>query len=110
MTTLTLSDCVIVSNGWRNYSGSGTSGGRGVHVGYDASHGAGKIYMTNCVVAYNGMYSYVSGTSSYGDHGFGVYLLNAQAEMVGCRIYGNGSRINQETTDSAATAGPPRPR
>ena len=102
MTTLTLSDCVIVSNGWRNYSGSGTSGGRGVHVGYDASHGAGKIYMTNCVVAYNGMYSYVSGTSSYGDHGFGVYLLNAQAEMVGCRIYGNGSRINQETTDSAA--------
>ncbi|MBQ6247092.1 MAG: hypothetical protein IJK04_09525 [Kiritimatiellae bacterium] len=100
--TLTLSDCVIVSNGWRNYSGSDTSGGRGVHVGYDASHSAGKIYMTNCVVAYNGMYSYVSGTSTYGDHGFGLYLLNATAELVNCRFVGNGSRIDQAATDSAS--------
>ena len=93
---LYLSDCVVVSNGWRNYSSSNARGGRGIHAE------AGKLFMTNCVIAYNGMYSYVSGTSSYGDHGFGVYLQNAQAEMVGCRIYGNGSRINQETTDSAA--------
>ncbi len=102
--TLTLSDCVIVSNGWRNLSGSSCPGGRGVHVGYDATHSAGKIFMTNCVVAYNGMYSYpsTSYTSSYGDHGFGVYFQNAQAEMVGCKIYGNGSRINQDGTDGAS--------
>ena len=100
--TLALSDCVIVSNGWRNHSGSANSGGRGIHVGYDASHIAGKLFMTNCVVAYNGMYSYVSGTSSYGDHGFGLYLLNATAELVNCRFVGNGSRIDQAATDSAA--------
>ena len=95
--TLSLSDCVVVSNGWRNYSSSSSAGGRGIHAE------AGKLFMTNCVVAYNGMYSYPAGyTSSYGDHGFGAYLKNTQAEMVGCRFIGNGSRINQETTDSTA--------
>ena len=95
---LYLSDCVVVSNGWRNYSSSNATGGRGIR-----SEG-GKLFMTNCVVAYNGMYSYPSSspTSSYGDHGFGVYLKNTQTEMVGCKIYGNGSRINQEATDAAA--------
>lgn len=95
---LYLSDCVIVSNGWRNYSGTGCYGGRAIHTG------GGKLYMTNCVVAYNGMYSYPSGsTSSYGDHGFGLYLKNTQTEMVGCKVYGNGSRIKQSATDSASS-------
>ena len=95
--SLYLSDCVVVSNGWRNYNGSTSAGGRGIHAE------AGKLFMTNCVIAYNGMYSYPSGyTSSYGDHGFGVYLKNTQAEMVGCKIYGNGSRINLDATDGAA--------
>ncbi len=95
---LYLSDCVVVSNGWRNYSSSNSNGGRGIHTEN------GKLFMTNCVIAYNGMYSYPSSnpTSSYGDHGFGLYLKNTQAEMVGCKIYGNGSRINQEATDAAS--------
>ena len=95
---LYLSDCVIVSNGWRNYNGTGCYGGRGIH-----SEG-GKLYMTNCVVAYNGMYSYpsTSPTSSYGDNGFGLYLKNTQTEMVGCKVYGNGSRINLTSTEAAS--------
>ena len=95
---LYLSDCVIVSNGWRNYNATGCYGGRAIHTE------GGKLYMTNCIVAYNGMYSYPSGsTSSYGDHGFGLYLKNTQTEMVGCKVYGNGSRINQSATDSASS-------
>jgi hypothetical protein len=93
---LYLSDCVIVSNGWRNYSGSNVLGGRGIH-----SEG-GKIFMTNCVVAYSGMYSYVSGTSGYGDHGFGAYFKNTTVEMVGCKFVGNGSQITQKALDSAS--------
>lgn len=95
--TLSLSDCHIISNGWRNYSGSNSNGGRGIHSE------KGNLFMTNCVVAYNGMYSYPSSsyTSSYGDHGFGLYLKNTTAEIVGCKIFANGSRIDQATTDSA---------
>lgn len=93
--TLSLTDCYVISNGWRNYSGSTASGGRGIHAE------KGSLFLTNCVVAYNGMYAYTSGTSSYGDHGFGIYLKNNTAEIVGCKFFGNGSRINQDATDSA---------
>ena len=49
------------------------------------------------------MYSYpsTSPTSSYGDNGFGLYLKNTQTEMVGCKVYGNGSRINLTSTEAA---------
>ena len=96
--SLYISDCVVVSNGWRNYASSNVYGGRAIHADN------GKVFMTNCVVAYNGMYSYPSGyTSSYGDNGFGAYLKNTSAEMVGCKFFGNGSRITKSATDSSAT-------
>ena len=93
---LSLTDCHVISNGWRNYSSSNILGGRGIHSDN------GRLYMTNCVIAYNGMYAYPGGTSSYGDHGFGVYLKKTNAEIVGCKFFGNGSRINQDATDSAS--------
>lgn len=93
---LSLTDCHVISNGWRNYASTSCNGGRGIH-----SDG-GSLYMTNCVIAYNGMYAYPSGSAStYGDHGFGVFLKNNNAEIVGCKFFGNGSRINQNAADAA---------
>lgn len=92
---LSLTDCHVISNGWRNYSSSNCNGGRGIHAE------KGKLFLTNCVVAYNGKYANPSSSSGYGDHGFGIYLKNNTAEIVGCKFFGNGSRINQDETDSS---------
>ena len=94
--TLRLSDCVVVSNGWRNYSSSTSSGGRGIHVEN------GVFSATNCVIAYNGPYD-PDHSGSYGDNGFGIYLDSTAAEIVGCKIYGNGSPITQAATAASTT-------
>ena len=97
--TLTLVDCVVVSNGWRNRSGNSTSGGRGIHAE------SGRLFMTNCTVEYNGPHNNPTYTGNiFSDHGFGVYLKNITAELVGCTIRGNGARIDSDYTDSIEMA------
>ena len=97
--TLTLSDCVVVSNGWKNYSGSSSAGGRGVHVA------GGTFTATGCRFAYNGMYSGSSSFTSPSDHGYGVYLSGTTARLTGCKFIGNGARISDEAPVSSVRGG-----
>ena len=97
--TLTLSDCVVVSNGWRNYSGNNASGGRGVHVQ------GGSFTATGCKFAYNGMY-FGSGTyTTTSDHGYGVYLSGTTARLTDCHFIGNGAKISDKAPVSSVRGG-----
>lgn len=74
--TLVLSDCIVVSNGWRNSadgSGSSRTGGRGIHAE------GGAFYATNCVIAYNGPYRTQTSSPSP-DSGCRVRWPNARRE------------------------------
>ena len=88
--TLTLTDCVVVSNGWRNYATSNSSGGRGLHAEQ------GSVTLDKCTFAYNGMYFGAGIASTYGDDGYGVYLSATTARLTGCKFIGNGAKISDE--------------
>lgn len=87
---LHLSDCHIISNGWRNYTGSNANGGRGIHAE------SGSITLSKCKIAYNGMYFGSGSGSTYSDHGYGLYLNNTTARLTDCLFVGNGAKILEE--------------
>ena len=88
--TLSLTDCYVISNGWRNYSSSNSNGGRGIHAE------KGNLFLTNCVVAYNGMYFGSGSVIAYSDHGYGLYLNGTSTRLTDCTFIGNGAKISDE--------------
>ena len=97
--SLSMSDCVVVSNGWRNYNSSTSAHGRGVHAE------GGSFTATGCVFAFNGMY-FGSGTyTTISDHGYGVYLSGTTARLTDCHFIGNGAKISDEAPVSSVRGG-----
>ena len=88
--TLVLSDCVVVSNGWRNYSSNSSNGGRGVRAA------GGSFSATGCTFAYNGMYFGSGSATTVGDHGYGLYLESTTGRLTDCKFIGNGAKISDE--------------
>lgn len=93
--SLYLSDCVVVSNGWRNFSSSNAGGGRGLRAE------GGSVTIDNCKFAYNGMYFGEGDATTVSDHGYGVYLSSTTARLSGCTFIGNGAKITEEAPVSS---------
>lgn len=87
---LHLSDCHVISNGWRNYSSSSRVGGRGI------SAKGGAITLSKCKIAYNGMYFGSGDAGTYSDDGYGLYLSGITATLEDCKFIGNGAKITDE--------------
>ena len=87
---LHLSDCHIISNGWRNYTSSHSNGGRGIHAE------SGSLTLSKCKIAYNGMYFGSGSVSTYNDHGYGLYLNGTSTRLTDCTFIGNGAKISDE--------------
>lgn len=87
---LHLSDCHIISNGWRNYTSSNSNGGRGIHAEN------GSLTLSKCKIAYNGMYFGSGSVTTYSDHGYGLYLNGTSTRLTDCTFIGNGAKISDE--------------
>ena len=96
---LHLSDCVVVSNGWRNYSGNTAAGGRGLLAQ------GGSVTIDKCTFAYNGMYFGAGDHTTISDHGYGVCLKSTTARLTGCTFIGNGAKISDEAPVSSIRGG-----
>lgn len=98
--SLTLTDCMVVSNGWRNASGANKNGGRGIHVEN------GSFTASKCIFAYNGMYFGSGSAGTYSDNGYGLYVSGNTVKLQDCKFIGNGAKITEEApTASIRDAG-----
>lgn len=87
---LHLSDCHVISNGWRNYNSGNRVGGRGI------SAKGGAITLNKCKIAYNGMYFGSGNAGTCSDDGYGLYLSGNTATLEDCKFIGNGAKITEE--------------
>ncbi|MBR2920291.1 MAG: hypothetical protein IKC27_02925 [Kiritimatiellae bacterium] len=96
---LHLSDCHIISNGWRNYTSSHSNGGRGIHAEN------GSLTLSKCKIAYNGMYFGSGSVTAYSDHGYGLYLNGTSTRLTDCTFIGNGAKISDEAPVASLRGG-----